>query len=185
MNHQKTPNWLKFLTPNTRLESAFEITPDWLFTRGLKGLLLDIDNTLAPTNLVGDEARIRTWLELLKHAKIPMLVVSNGHPKRILEFCKLFNLEHVGLFGSSMAAKPIPSAFRRACQKLELPPKAVAMVGDQIFTDMLGANLCGMYTVLVKPLSEKSMPHTKFVRKLEKLLLERLEREHQPESTKN
>ncbi len=179
MTLKRTPTWLRLLTPKARLEHAFEITPDWLLARGLRGLVLDIDNTLAPTHQAGDEPQIRAWLGPLQHAKIPIRVVSNGHPKRILEFCALYNLEHVGLFGWVMAAKPIPSAFRRACQKLGLPPKAVAMVGDQIFTDMLGANIAGMYTVLVKPLSEKSMPHTKLVRKLEKLLLERLEREQQ------
>jgi uncharacterized protein len=177
MTARATPTWLKFLTPNARLESAFEITPEWLMSHGLKGLALDIDNTLAPTHLSGNEQQIRAWLEPLRQAGIPIRVVSNGHPKRILEFCTLFNLEHIGILGSSMAGKPIPSAFRRACQQLGLPPKEVAMVGDQIFTDTLGANIAGMYTVLVKPLSEKSMTHTKFVRKLEKLVLERLERE--------
>ena len=173
-----SPKWLKLLTPNARLESAFLITPQWLAERGLKGLVLDIDNTLAPTNQIGNKNRIRAWLKPFKTANIPIRVVSNGHPRRILEFCTLFDLENVGVLGSVMAAKPIPNAFRRACQELELLPKLVAMVGDQIFTDVLGANLSGMYSVLVKPLTEKAMPHTKLIRKLEGLVLARLEREH-------
>jgi uncharacterized protein len=172
-----TPFWLKLLTPNAQLESAFEITPQWLQDRNLNGLVLDIDNTLAPTHLPGDEAQIRAWLEPLQQAKIPIRIVSNGLPKRILEFCQLFRLDYVGILGLRIAGKPIPSAFQRACQELELPTNQVAMVGDQIFTDMLGANMAGMYTVLVKPLSEKSMTHTKLIRNLEKLVLARLERE--------
>ena len=177
MKARAIPFWLKFLTPKTQLESAFEITPAWLEMRGLKGLALDIDNTLAPTHLAGDETQIRAWLEPLIQAQIPIRIISNGHPQRILEFCELFKLEYVDLLNSKMAAKPIPSAYARASREMNLKPFEVAMVGDQIFTDVLGANLAGMYSVLVKPLSEKSMTHTKLIRKLEQLILARLERE--------
>jgi uncharacterized protein len=177
MSARATPLWLKFLTPNAMLESAFEITPEWLGNRNLKALALDIDNTLAPTHLAGNETQIRTWLEPLRQANIPIRIVSNGHPKRILEFCELFNLQYVDILGSRMAAKPIPNAFRRAYRELGLPANQIAMVGDQIFTDVLGANIAGMYTVLVKPLSEKTMTHTKWIRNLEKLILAKLERE--------
>lgn len=177
MSARAAPFWLKFLTPKAQLETAFEITPQWLAARNLKGLALDIDNTLAPTHLPGNEAQIRAWLEPFRQAKISIRIVSNGHSNRILEFCQLFKLEFVGILGFRMAAKPIPSAFQRACQELNLPANQVAMVGDQIFTDVLGANIAGMYTVLVKPLTEKSMPHTKLIRNLEKLVLARLERE--------
>jgi uncharacterized protein len=176
MTPPTTPFWLRFLTPNAMLESAFEISPEWLADRNLKGLALDIDNTLAPTHLPGNEAQIRAWLEPLRQAQIPIRIVSNGHPKRILEFCQLFNLQYVDVLGSRMAVKPIPSAFWRVCKELGLPAKQIAMVGDQIFTDVLGANIASMYTVLVKPLSEKTMTHTKWIRKLEKLVLARLER---------
>jgi uncharacterized protein len=172
-----TPFWLKLLTPKAQLETAFEITPQWLQDRNLKGLALDIDNTLAPTHLPGNEQQIRAWLAPLQQAKIPIRVVSNGLPKRILEFCQLFKLDYVGILGSKIAGKPIPSAFQRACHELGLPANQVAMVGDQIFTDVLGANIAGMYTVLVKPLTEKSMPHTKLIRNLEKIVLARLERD--------
>jgi HAD superfamily phosphatase (TIGR01668 family) len=177
MKARTTPFWLKFLTPKTQLESAFEITPAWLQTRGLKGLALDIDNTLAPTHLAGNESQIRTWLEPLKQANIPIRIISNGHPQRILEFCELFKLEYVDILNSKMAGKPIPMAYSRAYKEMDLKPFEVAMVGDQIFTDVLGSNLAGMYSVLVKPLSEKTMSHTKLIRKLEKLVLARLERE--------
>jgi uncharacterized protein len=172
-----SPFWLKLLTPKAQLETAFEITPQWLADRNLKGLALDIDNTLAPTHLPGNEAQIRAWLEPLRQAGIPIRIVSNGYPTRILEFCQLFNFDYVGVLGSKIAGKPIPSAFQHACQELGLPANQVAMVGDQIFTDVLGANIAGMYTVLVKPLTEKTMPHTKLIRNLEKLVLARLERE--------
>ncbi len=177
MSARTSPWWLKLLTPKAQLESAFEITPAWLADRNLKGMALDIDNTLAPTHLPGNEAQIRAWLAPLKQANIPIRVVSNGYPKRILEFCELFDLDCVGLLGSRIAGKPIPSAFRRACFELGLPADQIAMVGDQLFTDMLGANITGMYTVLVKPLTEKSMPHTKLIRNLEKLVLAKLERD--------
>ncbi len=177
MNPRVTPFWLKMLAPKIQLESAFEITPDWLETRGLKGLALDIDNTLAPTNLPGIETQIRTWLTPFQQAQIPIRIISNGHPKRILEFCELFNLKYVDVLGLKMAGKPFPNAYTRAAKEMNLKPWEIAMVGDQIFTDVLGANLAGMYSVMVKPLSEKSMSHTKWIRKLEKLILARLEQE--------
>jgi uncharacterized protein len=177
VNARASRLWLTLLTPKSQLETAFEITPKWLEDRNLKGLVLDIDNTLAPTHLPGNETQIRAWLEPFRQANIPIRIVSNGHSKRILEFCELFNLEFVGILGLRMAGKPIPSAFSRACQELGLSANQVAMVGDQIFTDVLGANMAGMYTVLVKPLTEKSMPHTKLIRNLEKLVLAKLKRD--------
>ena len=71
-----------------------------------------------------------------------------------------------------MAGKPWPRAFAKAMLSMGLQPKQVAVVGDQIFTDILGGNLMGAYTVWVPPLSLNGLPHTKFVRSLERRILE-------------
>ena len=68
-----------------------------------------------------------------------------------------------------MAGKPNPKAFRRGAQALNLPPEQVGMVGDQLFTDVLGGNLAGLHTILVRPLIDNALPHTRAARLLEQM----------------
>ena len=72
-----------------------------------------------------------------------------------------------------MAGKPNPASFRRAAQALGLPPHQVGMVGDQLFTDVLGGNLAGLHTILVHPLIDNALPHTRLARLLERRVLAR------------
>jgi len=81
----------------------------------------------------------------------------------------------LGIRGVGVAGKPWPAGFRRACREMNLRPAEVAVVGDQLFTDVLGGNLIGAYTVMVEPITSNALPHTRFARLLETLVLR-----HQP-----
>uniref|UniRef100_A0A7C6E2U9 YqeG family HAD IIIA-type phosphatase n=1 Tax=Thermus tengchongensis TaxID=1214928 RepID=A0A7C6E2U9_9DEIN len=148
------------LFPRAVLPSLLHLTPEWLRARGLKGVILDLDNTLLPYGEEEIPSDHRTWLEGLK-AEMPVYPLSNALPERFARVQKA-----LGLPGHAPALKPW-LGFRKALRALELPPSQVAVVGDQIFTDVLGGNLVGAYTVLVPPLREREFFYTRFIRMLE------------------
>ncbi len=155
------------LKPRARLKSVTAITPQWLRERGLKAVLLDLDNTLVPYKTYGEAPEeIREWLQMLKETGVEVMLVSNGSQRRVRYW-----REKLGIPGFGPAGKPW-FGFRKALRRLALTPREVAVVGDQLFTDVLGGNLVGAYTVLVPPISEKEMGYTRLVRRLERWVLQ-------------
>ncbi|AEB12838.1 YqeG family HAD IIIA-type phosphatase [Marinithermus hydrothermalis] len=154
------------LRPNAQITALSELTPEWLRARGLKGVVLDLDNTLVPYGEEGPvpEALLE-WLASLKAAGIKVAIVTNALPGRARHWG-----ERLGLEVRALAGKPW-KGFRRTIRRMGLTPREVAVVGDQLFTDVLGGNLVGAYTVLVPPLSEKGLPHTRLIRRLERCIL--------------
>ncbi len=148
------------LRPRAILPSLLHLTPAWLEARGLRGVILDLDNTLLPYGAKEIPLELRAWLEGLR-AQAPIYLLSNASPRR---FAKIQT--ELGLPGHAPALKPW-LGFRRALKALGLPPKEVAVVGDQVFTDILGGNLVGAYTVLVPPLGQEELLYTQLVRFLE------------------
>jgi len=154
------------LKPRAQLRSVTEITPSWLQQRGLKGVLLDLDNTLVPYKTYGEAPEgLLAWLQSLKKAGVPVMLVSNASPRRVRYWC-----EKLGIPGFGPAGKPW-FGLRKAARLLGLPPREVVVVGDQLFTDVLGGNLVGMYTVLTPALSQDELTYTRMVRKLERWVL--------------
>nr|WP_256488329.1 YqeG family HAD IIIA-type phosphatase [Deinococcus sp. HSC-46F16] len=156
------------LRPRDVLGHVHDITPEFLAARGLRGLLLDLDNTLIPYGSYEERADVMAWAADLRRAGIRLYLLSNATGRRAR-----FWLDKLGFEGVGMAGKPNPRAFRQALGKLGLPPYQVGMVGDQVFTDVLGGNLAGMHTILVHPLADNALPHTRVTRKLERAVLKR------------
>jgi hypothetical protein len=96
-------------------------------------------------------------------------IVSNNFSLRVRQVGELLGLPVVG-----WAVKPVPVGFWRAMSIMGTTPATTALVGDQLFTDVLGGNLVGMYTILVEPLSTEEFPTTKLVRRLERLIRARI-----------
>ncbi len=159
---------MSVLKPDDLLPHISDITPEFLAARGLRGLLLDLDNTLVPYGSYADEAEMLHWARELRGAGIRLYLLSNATGKRAA-----FWLERLGFAGVGLAGKPNPRAFARAAAELGLPPQQVGMVGDQVFTDVLGGNLAGLHTILVRPLVVNALPHTRAARRLERLVLAR------------
>jgi len=161
---------MRLLLPKERLSRISEITPAWLAERGLRGVITDLDNTLVPYGAAPPPpAELAGWKQALDRAGVPLAIVSNAKPGRTRQWA-----EALGVPGWSLAGKPIPLILKLAIKKMGLPPAVVAIVGDQLFTDVLGANLAGGYSVLVNPIEpNKGLPHTRWVRGLERRLLER------------
>lgn len=159
---------MSLLKPNMFLDTIFDITPEWMRRAGLRGLLLDLDNTLIPYKSYHEAPLVQRWAQDLLAAGIQLRILSNAMPKRVSYWSGLLRFPGVGL-----ASKPMPVAFLSAINQMGLQPAEVGMVGDQLFTDILGGNLIGAYTIMVTPLSDNALPHTKLTRKVERLVLRR------------
>ncbi|MDJ1176774.1 YqeG family HAD IIIA-type phosphatase [Roseofilum capinflatum] len=124
-----------------------ELTPDLLRLHGLKGLILDVDDTLVPMNtqLASDE--LQTWIAEIRPLVSIWLVSNNLNWLRIRAIAECLDLPF--MMG---AAKPSRRKLRQAVDKMGLPLDQVAMVGDRLFTDVLAGNRLGMFTILVEPM---------------------------------
>ena len=155
--------------PNFVLNSVTDITVEFLDKNNIKALLLDVDNTLSVAHANKTLRNgVAQWLSDMREADIPMMILSNAKKKRAIRFADSVGLDVVGL-----AAKPLPFGYFRAVKKLKIKRKNVAIVGDQIFTDVMGGNLSGVKTILVTDITPEDKPFFKFKRKLEKKMLKR------------
>lgn len=156
----------RLFTPDLYLSTVQAIDFEALRARGIRALLVDLDNTLLPrdTNVVTDEAK--AWAETLRGAGFAVCLVSNNWHERVHAVAS-----ELGFGMVDKALKPLPFAFRRGLGLLGVSADETAVVGDQLFTDVLGGNALGMFTVLVRPLSSTDLPHTLLLRKLEALVL--------------
>ncbi|NER82662.1 MAG: YqeG family HAD IIIA-type phosphatase [Leptolyngbya sp. SIO1D8] len=138
----------KLLQPNLVLgKSVLGISLDLISRYNLKGLVLDVDETLVPIREAETSAEVRAWFAHLK-VHVPIWLVSNNlNAPRIRRIAE--SLEAPYLTG---AGKPSRRKLRRAAMEMQLPVEQVAMVGDRLFTDVLAGNRLGMFTILVEPM---------------------------------
>jgi len=152
--------------PNYYVESVLVIRPDWLREKGTKTVLLDLDNTVLARDQEDMDPAIVAWIESLEETGIQVCLVSNAWFGRVPKYAKRLNLRYV-----DHAVKPLPPAFILALWKCRSWPWQTTMVGDQLFTDVLGGTLLGMMTIMVLPLAEFDLKHTLMLRHLEKLII--------------
>ncbi len=160
----------ELLRPRLYVESIHNINLDDLKRQGIKAICSDLDNTLVPWESDQANEKLLGWLKRAHDAGFKVFLVSNAVPRRLEHFLKLLGVKGIG-----KANKPRRGAFLRALEELQLPAHQVALVGDQIFTDVLGGNRVGMYTILVVPLSQKEFIGTRIVRRFERLVMRRLQ----------
>lgn len=137
----------KLFEPFACLNSIFDITPGMLKENGIYGLILDIDNTLVATNVREAGERVGRFIKNLKDNGIMPVIVSNARKHRVEEFCRPLNVDYI-----YKAHKPLRGGFKKAIEIMGLDKDQVAIIGDQLFTDVLGGNLNGIRTILIKPI---------------------------------
>lgn len=135
--------------PTEYVSGITEITPEWLSARGAKGVVFDIDNTVVPQDAPADEAA-RRYFERLHAAGIKTFVVSNNAEPRVKAFA-----EAVGCGYCHKAKKPSRRGYLAAIRGMHLRRSEVVVVGDQLFTDIWGANRSRIRSVLVAPVEPK------------------------------
>lgn len=151
------------------VSSLKNINIDQLKKQGIKAIIFDLDNTLVPWNSNDLAPETAAWFDQLHQAGFKTCILSNNNKKRVEVMCDILKTS-----GLHKASKPLRRAFYQAMQLLDVTPKETAMVGDQVFTDVLGANRLGLYTILVKPISSREFIGTRINRQFEKLILRRI-----------
>jgi len=160
------------LFPKTYLACVTDIDVDWLRRKGFRGVLFDLDNTIIRRDTHEFSREILEFIEKLRGHGFAMGIVSNSRTGRVDELVRRLNIPAVG-----RAAKPFGHTFRNALKMLGTTPAETVIVGDQIFTDVLGGNLAGLHTILVTPMPGKDFIGTKLIsRPLERLVLARFKK---------
>ena len=147
------------LFPKLYLKNVLDISVALLQKENIKGILIDVDNTLLyldKTLLKG----VEEWVENMKKNEIKMCILSNTNQKdKVKKLGEQLQIPYV-----YFAKKPLKSGFKKGAKILELPYQQIAVVGDQITTDVWGANRMKMFSILTKPLEEKDIWITKVKR---------------------
>ena len=135
------------LVPRYRARSVADISPAFLKGQGIRLLMLDFDNTIIPYTTNTPTERVSAWLEMMKASDIQICVVSNSRKDRVKIFCEAWGIPCI-----TRAMKPMGRGIRQCLERFGIPAEQAALAGDQIYTDTLGGNLCGVTTILVKPI---------------------------------
>lgn len=148
--------------PNDYFKSVTDITYEYLIKNNIKALILDVDNTLIDYDKNLSEDIIK-WAKDLKNNNIKMIILSNSNKKeKVKNVANKLELEYF-----SFATKPLKRGFKKAKNKLGIDSTNIAAVGDQIFTDVIGANRMKMYSILVEPIAERDILVTRIKRPIE------------------
>lgn len=153
---------LNIFKPTWMIEAIYHLTPEQLKEKNIKAVLTDLDNTLIAWNNPDGTEELIQWIKVMEEAGIPVVILSNNNDERVKRVASALNLDYV-----ARAIKPTVIGFKKAETKLGLPKEEILMVGDQIMTDVWGANLAGIRTVLVKPIINSDAWNTKLNRFME------------------
>ena len=131
--------------PTAMTDALTDLTPRFLQQRGIRLLMLDFDNTIVPYTTSTPTPEMEAWLRDMATSEIQLCVVSNSHKERVKIFCAQYGIDCI-----THANKPFSKGIRQCLARYGIPPEHSALVGDQIYTDTLGANCAGVQTILVK-----------------------------------
>ena len=152
--------------PKAHFNHIYEITPNFLKSRGVEGVLLDIDNTLVPYAVKVPDEKVLHWLNALQEAGMKAAILSNAKAERIVTFT-----EKTGLPIIEKAGKPLKRGFRQAEKILGLSQEKLCIIGDQIFTDIWGGNRSNVYSIWVTPINKDESAFIRLKRWLEKPII--------------
>jgi HAD superfamily phosphatase (TIGR01668 family) len=140
------------LLPGFVTRKLTDVTPEFLQRQGIKLLMLDFDNTIVPYTTNIPTMEMEHWLSEMSKSDIQLCVVSNSKRDRVKNFCRNYGIDCI-----THANKPFPKGIEECRVKYGLDSRECALVGDQIFTDTLGANGCGVTSILVKAIDNHNI----------------------------
>lgn len=152
--------------PDLYIRSVYELPLEELKARGIRGLVFDIDNTIAPFDLAEPEENLIELFQFLKGQGFRIAILSNNNKKRV----GLFN-ETLGVFAVHKAGKPGTRKLKKAINLMRLTPEKTAMIGDQVFTDMWCGHRAGAYCIMTAPVCDRDQFVTKIKRGMERQVM--------------
>lgn len=160
---------LEQFKPVWMVESVYQISAEQLRKHHIRAVFVDLDNTLIAWNNPGGTAELLAWIEEMKENQIPVTIISNNSEERVEKVAAGLGLPFI-----ARAFKPSRNGFKRAIEAVGVPMKECVMVGDQLITDIWGANRTGLRNVLVIPILKTDAWNTKFNRFVERFIMKRL-----------
>ncbi|HLN46750.1 MAG TPA: YqeG family HAD IIIA-type phosphatase [Magnetospirillaceae bacterium] len=160
---------IRLLTPDAMAERVEDITVEMLQGMGVHGVALDLDNTIVPWHTADLTPTVSAWVGRLLAGGLRVCLVTNNYAGHAADVARGLGVPIV-----AGALKPVPIAFRRALAALHVPAANGAVIGDQLFTDVLGGKLLGMRAILVKPIGGREFFTTRLMRMMERPLLARM-----------
>ncbi|MBQ3841620.1 MAG: YqeG family HAD IIIA-type phosphatase [Ruminiclostridium sp.] len=154
--------------PRFHIINVLDIDEKFLKDNGIDGLILDLDNTLSLHGAPAAEAGIPEWLDKMRALGVKMVVVSNNTNHRVAPLARKLGLPFI-----ANGAKPLTIGITRAIRFLGIPKERTAVVGDQIFTDVMGGNFARTQTILVEPFHEEKNLFFKIKRAAENIVFRR------------
>lgn len=164
-------NLYNYFLPDEYVKDIFQISPDKLVEKGIKGIITDLDNTLVEWDRPEATPEITEWMKMMQDAGLQVTILSNNNHGRVQTFC-----DPLGTPFICEARKPLAKNFKKALAMMGLKKEEVVMVGDQLMTDVLGGNRFGLHTILVVPVASSDGFVTKFNRMIERRIMARLKR---------
>ncbi len=161
-------NLKEYFQPDYHFNCMSEINSNLFRDSKIKGIIIDIDNTTMAYSSKEFKIVIQDWIKEIDNKNFEIVFVSNTVPERAEFVSKYFNKPAYGY-----AAKPFRFAFNRAINEMNLSNENIAIIGDQIFTDILGGNRAGFMTILVEPIESKDFFLTGIFRWFEALFFDR------------
>ncbi|MEH7443146.1 YqeG family HAD IIIA-type phosphatase [Bacillus sp. JJ1122] len=158
---------LKHFLPDQHVKSIFDITPESLKEKGVKGIITDLDNTLVEWDRPNATPKLIEWFDNMRKNEILVTIVSNNNENRVKSFSDPLQIPFI-----FQARKPMGRAFNRAIKQMGLRKEQTVVIGDQLLTDVLGGNRSGFHTILVVPVAKTDGFVTKFNRKVERRILD-------------
>jgi len=140
------------LLPRLMTRELPDLTPEMLHAKGIRLLMLDFDNTIVPYTTNTPTEAMESWLRMMTESDIQLCVVSNSKRDRVKIFCGKYGIPCI-----THAKKPFSKGIRECIDRFKIPEEACALVGDQIFTDTLGANCAGITSILVKAIDNHNI----------------------------
>lgn len=132
---------------------------------GFKAILLDVDNTIAIPNTGTCDEKAEAFINKLKDAGYKVIIFSNNNEERVKMFIRDLDVDYC-----HFALKPLPFSYLKVAKKLNIKPESIIVMGDQLLTDILGANLSGCYGIYCKQLQEKDSLLTSINRRIENII---------------
>lgn len=158
---------MKFFQPPEKVSRLTSIPPKSLRTRGFRLVLLDLDDVLMPREGKKIPDDILHWIQKGKEAGLKLHILSNSKfPRRVREVCEI-----LGIPGWSWTMKPLPFAYRRVMKKFGVKRSETVMLGDQLFSDILGAKWAGIHSIYLSPMTPERRFDRKIMRWLERILM--------------
>ncbi|WLV23629.1 YqeG family HAD IIIA-type phosphatase [Aciduricibacillus chroicocephali] len=157
---------LKRFLPSAHVKSIFDITPEKLKEQGIEGVITDLDNTLVSWDTRTATPEVIEWFAKMKEQGIKVSVLSNNNKERVSFFCDPIGTPYV-----FSARKPLSKSFKRAAREMGIDKRKIAVIGDQLLTDVLGGNSAGFHTVLVVPIVQTDGRITRMNRMIERRIL--------------